>query len=72
MTPMAIKPPSKTNCDEALLTVKEVAALNQCSVKTVFRDIAAGQIEAIRIGPGGRLLRIHPRALEAYRKAKRI
>lgn len=54
---------------EALLTVADVAALDQCSEKTVRRAIAAGRLEAVRIGPGGRLLRIDPAAHRAYRRA---
>lgn len=50
-----------------LLTVKEVAALDQCSEKTVRRAIAAGFLAVVRIGPGGRLLRIDPAAHAAYR-----
>jgi excisionase family DNA binding protein len=50
-----------------LLTVKEVAALDHCSEKTVRRAIAAGLLEAMRVGPGGRLLRVHPAAHAAYR-----
>ncbi len=52
-----------------LLTVKEVAALDACSEKTVRRAIAAGLLEVVRIGPGGRLLRIDPAAHAAYRAA---
>lgn len=50
-----------------LLTVKEVAALDQCSEKTVRRAIAAGLLAVVRIGPGGRLLRVDPAAHAAYR-----
>lgn len=50
-----------------LLTVKEVAALDQCSEKTVRRAIDAGLLAVVRIGPGGRLLRIDPAAHAAYR-----
>ncbi len=61
----------KTDQPRQLLTVKEVAALDHCSVKTVRRAIAAGLLEAIRVGPGGRLLRIDPAAHAAYRAASR-
>ena len=54
-----------------LLTVKEVAARDHCSEKTVRRAIAAGLLEAVRIGPGGRLLRIDPADHAAYRRAHR-
>jgi len=58
---------SQTNASDELLTVKDVAALDRCSEKTVRRAIAAGLLEAIRVGPGGRLLRIKPAAHDAYR-----
>ncbi|WP_136651096.1 helix-turn-helix domain-containing protein [Paracoccus aeridis] len=64
--PMPRKTPDRAR---ALLTVKEVATLDQCSEKTVRRAIAAGLLEAMRIGPGGRLLRIDPSAHAAYRRA---
>ena len=60
---------SQTDASDGLLTVKDVAALDRCSEKTVRRAIAAGLLEAIRVGPGGRLLRIHPAAHAAYRRA---
>lgn len=53
--------------DEPLLSVREVAWLDGCSEKTVRRAIAAGHLAALRIGPGGRLLRITRRAHAAYR-----
>lgn len=61
-------------CDTAdvLMTVRKVAALDGCSEKTVRRAIASGLLMAMRIGPGGRLLRIHPKAHETYRKAQRL
>ena len=55
----------------ALLTVAHVAELDRCSQKTVRRAIKAGLLEAMRIGPAGRLLRIHPAAHAAYRRAQR-
>jgi excisionase family DNA binding protein len=51
--------------------VKEVAELDGCSEKTVRRAIAAGLLEAIRVGPSGRLVRIDPAAHAAYRAASR-
>lgn len=54
---------------EPLLTVADVAALDQCSEKTVRRAIASGRLEAVRICPGGRLLRIDPATHRAYRRA---
>jgi excisionase family DNA binding protein len=58
--------PKKTETS-ALLTVKEVAALDNCSEKTVRRAIDAGLLAAVRVGPGGRLVRIDPAAHRAYR-----
>ena len=58
--------PKKTETS-ALRTVKEVAALDNCSEKTVRRAIAAGLLAVVRVGPGGRLVRIDPAAHRAYR-----
>ncbi len=66
-----MKPRLQINAGDGLLTVKDVAALDRCSEKTVRRAIAAGLLEAMRVGPGGRLLRIHPSAHAAYRWASR-
>ncbi|WP_323041525.1 helix-turn-helix domain-containing protein [Gemmobacter sp.] len=55
----------------ALLTVREVSELDGCSEKTVRRAIEAGLLEAVRIGPGGRLLRIDPAAHALYRQRLR-
>ncbi|MGC9371242.1 MAG: helix-turn-helix domain-containing protein [Paracoccaceae bacterium] len=52
-----------------LKTVKEVAQEDNCSEKTVRRAIKAGLLDVIRVGPGGRLIRIHPDAHAAYRRA---
>ncbi len=54
-----------------LLTVRDIAELDNCSEKTVRRAIDAGLLEAVRIGPGGRLLRIDPAAHAAYRRSLR-
>lgn len=54
--------PKKTNQTYVLLTVKDVAELDSCSEKTVRRAIAAGLLMVIRIGPGGRLVRVDPAA----------
>lgn len=67
---MALKTKTDTSMGKkprVLLTVKEVAALDQCSEKTVRRAIDAGLLAVVRIGPGGRLLRIDPAAHAAYR-----
>ena len=58
--------PKKTETS-ALLTVKEVAALDNCSEKTVRRAIDAGLLAVIRVGPAARLVRIDPAAHLAYR-----
>ena len=55
---------------DELLTVADVAELDRCSEKTVRRAIAAGLLVAMRIGPGGRLLRISRQAHAAYRLAR--
>ena len=59
-----------TKMPRTLLTVKQVAELDNCSEKTVRRAIAAGLLDALRVGPGGRLLRIDPAAHAAYRQAQ--
>ena len=64
---MTTKTFSKTETLRSLLSVKQIAELDQCSEKTVRRAIAAGLLEVIRVGPGGRLVRIDPAAHAAYR-----
>lgn len=59
------------DADEALMTVQEIAARDRCSEKTVRRAIAAGLLQAVRIGPGGRLVRVSRAAHEAYRRMHR-
>lgn len=61
LTPSDLKQP------DVLLTVQEVALLDCCSEKTVRRAIASGQLRALRVGPGGRLIRIDPTDHAAYR-----
>ena len=56
---------------EQLLTVREVAELDNCSEKTVRRAIDAKLLDVVRVGPGGRLVRIDPAAHRAYRQAFR-
>lgn len=51
------------------MTVKDVARADNVSEKTVRRAISAGLLDVIRIGPGGRLIRISPAAHAAYRAA---
>ena len=57
--------------EESLLTIKDVAGLDKCSEKTVRRAIEAGRLEALRLGPDGKLLRITRAAHERYRNAGR-
>ena len=54
---------------EALFTVKQIAEHDGCSERTVHRAIKAGLLKALRIGPGGRLLRIRRADHEAYRRS---
>lgn len=61
--------PSDLKQRDVLLTVQEVALLDGCSEKTVRRAIAAGLLRALRVGPGGRLIRIKPADHAAYRNA---
>lgn len=63
--------PKKTDQPRHLMTVKDVAKADNYSEKTVRRAIAAGLLEVIRLGPGGRLIRIDPAAHAAYRAASR-
>lgn len=56
---------------EPLLTVRDVALRDNVSEKTVRRAIAAGLLRALRVGPGGRLIRIDPADHDAYRRAHR-
>ena len=53
---------------DPLLTIKQVALLDNCSEKTVRRAIEAGLLPAVRVGPSGRLLRVDPAAHRAYRQ----
>jgi excisionase family DNA binding protein len=65
-------PKAQTRCGNVaarLLTVKDIAELDGTSQKTVRRAIEAGILEVLRVGPGGRLIRIHPDAHAAYRHA---
>lgn len=56
---------------QQLLTVREVAALDGCSERTVRRAIAAGVLAITRVGPTGRGVRIHPADHAAYRQTTR-
>jgi len=48
---------------DRLLTVKEVAKIQNTCERTVRRRIASGELPAVR---DGRLLRVRPRDLRAY------
>jgi excisionase family DNA binding protein len=51
-----------------LLSVKETCAVLGCSIKTLRRRIAAGEIAVIR---DGRLIHIHPDDLRRYIQQRR-
>ncbi|MFD1344559.1 helix-turn-helix domain-containing protein [Litorisediminicola beolgyonensis] len=59
-----------TQKNNELLTVKDVARLDQVSEKTVRRAIAEGRLEVRRLGPSGRLIRIDPEAHSRYRRGQ--
>lgn len=62
-------PETKPSSDfKRLLTVLEVAALDRCSTRTVRRAIKAGHLAAVRIGSGGRSIRISQAAHAVYRQ----
>ncbi len=50
-----------------LMTIAQVATQDGCSEKTVRRAISAGLLEVIRIGPGGRAIRVSVEAHLLYR-----
>lgn len=58
---------AEANTHEVLLTVRDVAALDSCSEKTVRRAIDEGLLKFVRIGPGRRSIRIKPDDHAAYR-----
>ena len=53
--------------DAPLMTIAEIAKRDCCSEKTVRRAIKAGLLEALRIGPSGRAIRITHEAHFLYR-----
>jgi len=65
-------PDKKTNNTDVnaskLLTVKDVARLDQCYETTVRRAIEAELLEVIRIGPGLRMIKIDPASHAKYRE----
>jgi excisionase family DNA binding protein len=46
--------------------VAEVAAMLDVHQATIYRDIEAGRLKALRVGSGKGALRILPAALDAY------
>ena len=61
------KPKNRVQPEDTLLTVKEIAVLDQCSEKTVRRAIALGLLASVRIGPAGHMIRVTASAHRAYR-----
>lgn len=59
------RPPNKAATP--LLTVAEIAYRDRCSEKTVRRAITQGLLDVVRIGPGGRAIRISEEAHMLYR-----
>ena len=70
--PPKIPPSKRAVTPPRLKTVRDVANEDQVSEKTVRRAIAAGLLDVIRVGPGKRLIRIHPDAHAAYRRSIRL
>ena len=60
------KPKMALTKRDRLLTVDDVAERLQCSTKSVRRSISNSDIEAIRIGPARRSIRITETALAVY------
>lgn len=61
--------PKKTEGAVALLTVADVARLDNVCEKTIRRAIDAELLEVVRVGPTRRGIRIDPAAHAAYRRA---
>ena len=57
------------NQPERLLTIKEVAKIQQTCERTVRRRIASGELPALR---DGRLIRVRARDLRAYQLQRLI
>lgn len=51
---------------DRLMSVPEVADRLGVSAKTVRREIKSDALESVRIGPGGRLVRVSEKALAVY------
>ncbi len=66
--PLNTSDTSNSNDSRQLMTVRQVAVLDSCSEKTVRRAIKAGLLPVVRVGPGGKLIRISKAAHMAYRQ----
>lgn len=53
------------------MTLADVAELDRTSVRTTRRAVAAELLEVLRVGPGGRLIRVTPEAYAAHRQRLR-
>lgn len=68
---MAQNPHTSSEQQTALMSVKRVAELDGTCERTVRRAIASGRLQAVRVGPFGRMVRITREAHEAYRRTGR-
>jgi hypothetical protein len=68
MASMSKIPKVSTKNEDALLTVADVARLDQTSVCTTRRAIKAGLIKVLRVGPKGHLVRVTAEADAEYRQ----
>lgn len=66
--PLTTSDTSNGGDSRQLMTVRQVATLDSCSEKTVYRAIKAGLLPVVRIGPGGKLIRITKAGHMAYRQ----
>lgn len=66
--PVSTSDTSNGGDSRQLLTVRKVAVLDSCCEKTVYRAIKAGLLPIIRVGPGGKLIRITKAAHMTYRQ----
>lgn len=66
---MKVTKKNTASSEVRLLTIGNVAELDQVSTKTVRRAIEQGRLSVVRIGPSGHLIRIHPDAHAEYRRA---
>jgi excisionase family DNA binding protein len=54
---------------QSLLTVEELAGLLSCSVKTIYKQIKAGRLPAIRFGS---CVRLDPADVTAWIRARKV